>query len=225
MPIRTFLSLFCTGLALFAHAQKAETIGLQPDKLVAYDVTIKSETYKGKTAIVLEQSQVVDNPKTLALLKDLEFHNGTIEVSLAGAVGNKAVEGARGFVGIAFRVSKDTTKLEKFYIRPTNARANDQVRRNHSTQYVSYPGFPWERLRKESPEKYESYADLQPGEWTKIKIVVKDETAQLYVNGAEQPTLIVNDLKQGKDHRGGIGLWIGPGTLAQFADLKVTRVD
>lgn len=217
--------IFFTALVFDVEAQKTEIILLKADIFTVYDVTVKEESYKGKPAIVLEQTKVIDNQKTFALLNNLEFHNGTIELSLAGAVGNKAVEGARGFVGIVFRVNKDTTQFEHFYIRPTNGRANDQVRRNHSTQYVSYPGFPWEKLRKETPEKYESYADVVPAEWTKIKIVVKDETAQLFVNGVEQPTLIVNDLKQGKDLKGGIGFWIGPGTLAQFADLKITRID
>jgi hypothetical protein len=45
--------------------------------------------------------------------------------------------------------------------------------------------------------------------------------AKLYVNGAEQPTLIVNDLKQPLS-TGGIALWVGQGTIAHFADLKVT---
>ncbi len=206
----------------FMHAQ---TILLKPAKLIPYGVAVKSESYKGKEAIVLEQNGVIESEKSMAVLKEIDFHNGTIEISIAGQVGNTKVEGARGFVGIAFRVPKDTSKFEMFYIRPTNGRANDQVRRNHSTQYISYPGFPWEKLRKESPEKYEAYADLIPGEWTKIKIEVKDETAKLYVNGADQPTLIVNDLKQDKTLRGSIGLWIGPGTLAQFADFRITKLD
>jgi hypothetical protein len=50
--------------------------------------------------------------------------------------------------------------FECFYLRPTNGRADDQVRRNHSVQYISFRGFPWYRL--ESPEKYESYTDLVP---------------------------------------------------------------
>jgi hypothetical protein len=37
--------------------------------------------------------------------------------------------------------------------------------------------------------------------------------------------LIVNDLKQGKDLRGSIGLWIAVGTEAHFTDLKVTKRD
>ena len=128
-------------------------------------------------------------------------------------------------VGISFRVTSDTSKFETFYIRPTNGRSNDQVRRNHSMQYISHPGYPWQKLRKESPEKYESYADLVPAEWTKIKIEVKDGTAKLYVNDTTQPNLIVNDLKQGKDLRGGIGLQIAKGTKAHFADLKIIRED
>ncbi len=80
---------------------------------------------------------------------------------------------------------------------------------------------PWERLRKETPGVYESYVDLEPGAWTSIRIVVDGVKAQLYVHGTAQPTLIVNDLKLG-DVSGGIALWIGQGTDAYFADVKVT---
>jgi hypothetical protein len=45
--------------------------------------------------------------------------------------------------------------------------------------------------------------------------------AKVYVNRAEQPTLIVNDLKQ-PSSSGGIALWVGQGTIAHFADLAVT---
>jgi len=55
-----------------------------------------------------------------------------------------------------------------------------------------------------------------------MKIQVAGSRAQLYVNGAEQPALIVNDLKQ-TQVKGAIALWVGPGTIAHFADLKVTR--
>ena len=97
-----------------------------------------------------------------------------------------------------FASAADAAKYECFYLRPTNGRADDQVRRNHSTQYISYPDFPWQRLRKEFPEKYESYVDLVPGEWTKVKIEVRGDKARLYVHDAPQPVLVVNDLKQGK---------------------------
>jgi hypothetical protein len=95
------------------------------------------------------------------------------------------------------------------------------ARRNHSTQYVSEPEWPWDRLRKESPGVYESYVDLEAGAWTRYKIVVKGARAELYVHDAAQPCLIVKDLKLG-DATGAIALWVGPGTDAYFANLKIT---
>jgi hypothetical protein len=82
------------------------------------------------------------------------------------------------------------------------------------------PDFPWYRLRKESPGVYESYVDLETGVWTKMKIVVSGTKAQLYVNGAEQPCLIVNDLKLGDPH-GQIALWAHATTDGYFSNLTV----
>jgi hypothetical protein len=112
--------------------------------------------------------------------------------------------------GFAFRV-KDRSHFECFYLRPKNGRSEDQLQWNHSAQYMSVPGFPWDKLRNETPGKYESYVDLVPGQWTKLKIEVKGKIAKLYVHGAEQPTLIVNDLKQPLS-TGGISLWVGQGS-------------
>lgn len=58
-------------------------------------------------------------------------------------------------------------------------------------------------------------------EWITVKIEVKAETAKWYVNGVSQPRLIVNDLKQG----GKVDLWISPGTLGHFTDLKIIKHD
>lgn len=155
------------------------------------------------------------------ILTATNFADGVIEVDLAGRPGSGAVEAARGFVGVAFRVAADVSRFECFYLRPTNGRAEDQVRRNHSAQYISFPEFPWQRLRKQFPEMYESYVDLAPGEWTKVKIEARGRKARLFVHGAAQPSLIVNDLKLGETS-GAVGLWIGPGTEAHFANLRVT---
>lgn len=106
-----------------------------------------------------------------------------------------------------------------FYIRPTNGRADDQLRRNHSTQFVSAPDWPWERLRKENPGVYESYVDLAAGEWTHLCVVVHGTNASLYFGGAAQPCLLVHDLKPGNPH-GAVALWIGPGTEGYFSGLR-----
>jgi hypothetical protein len=197
--------------------------------LEAHGVQVKATSYQGRKAI-----QVVSLPESdaawgndhvgtgggIVVLPGAMFHNGTIEISVAGKPGANAPADARGFVGVAFRVNRDATKYEYVYIRPTNGRADDQLRRNHSTQYSSYPGNEWLKLRTESPGKYESYVDLVPGEWTKLRIEVSSMTMRFYVNGASQPTLLVNDLKMG-DAEGRIALWIGVGTEAYFADLHV----
>ena len=149
------------------------------------------------------------------------FKNGTIELEISGKPGADAGTAARGFVGVAFRAAADGSRFECIYLRPTNGRADDQVRRNHSAQYISVPGFPWAKLRKDFPEKYESYVDLQPGEWTKVKIVVEGAKARLYVHGSAQPTLLVNDLKQ-PEAAGAVAFWVGPGTEARFRNVLIT---
>jgi hypothetical protein len=55
-----------------------------------------------------------------------------------------------------------------------------------------------------------------------VKIVVKGSTARLFVHGAEQPALIVTDLKL-PAAEGGIALWIGPATEAHFTNLRITK--
>jgi hypothetical protein len=166
-----------------------------------------------------EQAQEQARVGQYAVIEGLEFANGVIEAEIAGAPAPGAFAGARGFVGIAFRLQNNT--YDAFYLRATNGRAEDQERRNHSAQYVSHPDWPWFRLRQETPSKYESYVDLTPGVWTKIKIEVRGERARLYVHGQGQPTLIVNDLKSGAEGKGAVALWIDQGTVAHFRNLTV----
>ena len=161
----------------------------------------------------------------LAVIEDVSFGNGVIEAEIAGAPQAGTFEGARGFVGIAFRVQDDLRTYDAFYLRPTNGRADDQVRRNHSTQYISHPEWTWSRLRTEYPKKYESYVDLEPGVWTRIRIEVQGTRARLFVHGQAQPTLIVNDLKTGDRLRGGVALWLDIGTEAHFRNVIVTPAD
>ena len=205
------------------------TDGLRP-----HNVTAAAVTYGGKRGVRLvvadsarraiegrpiEQQQI----ETFAILEGTDFDDGVIELEVAGAPAPGATGGARGFVGVAFRVQADRKTYDAFYLRPTNGRADDQVRRNHSAQYIAHPDWPWERLRRETPDKYESYVDLVPGEWTRMRIEVRGTKARLFVHGHSQPTLIVDDVKSGSGGRGALALWIGPGTVAHFRDLRVKR--
>jgi hypothetical protein len=188
------------------------------DQLIPHRVKLESVEYRGKRAVRLVEDKSVPNGEAYAVLTETEFHNGTIEVDLAGRPVEGASSGARGFIGIAFRLHDG--RFEYIYLRPTNGRADDQVRRNHSTQYSSFPDFDFAKARQEAPEKYESYVDLEPGAWTRYRIAVQGTTARLFVDGATQPCLIVNDLKLG-DSSGGVALWIGPGTEGYFTSLAI----
>ena len=223
----TLVSLFVLLLPTVLPAQAARyplrsAAGLRPHNVVAEPATLQGK--KGIKVLASQESVPPGtNVETLLLINDLVFGDGVIEAEIAGDVRAGAPEGARGFVGIAFRVQNDLQTYDAFYLRPTNGRAEDQVRRNHSAQYVSHPDWPWFRLRKEFPEKYESYVDLVPGTWTKVRIEVRGEKARLYVHDMKQPTLIVNDVKSGANAKGAIALWIDAGTVAHFRNVVVTK--
>ena len=202
--------IFC-ALPAASYAQSV-------DQLAAHKVKVESVEFKGKRGIKVVEDGQVANGEAYAVVKGAPFQNGTIEVEMAGLPAKGAAEGARGFIGVAFRLRDG--RFEYIYLRPTNGRADDQVRRNHSTQYSSFPDFDFARSRKEAPEKYESYVDLEPGVWTRVRITVQGTAARLYVHGAPQPVLIVNDLKLG-DSSGDVALWIGPGTEGYFTGLSV----
>jgi hypothetical protein len=178
--------------------------------------------YQAVKAVELAQSTNDSSAlEDVALLDQPDFGDGTIELWVAGTLMSNAAADDRAFIGLVFHSTSDGSHFENFYIRPTNGRADDQLRRNHSTQYASLPDYPWARLRKETPDQYESYVDLVPGQWTHLRVVVSGEKASLYVNDAAQPCLVVTDLKMGKA-RGKVGLWIGPGTRGYFSQLVIT---
>jgi 3-keto-disaccharide hydrolase len=231
--MRKTATVFClAGLGLIvlhagAQASKERTEVYRLDSIEKFEtVNTKAEivSYRGRKALHLAPTQ---NPEKgrgsmIALVGGTDFKDGTIEVEVAGVAITAFNPTARGFVGVVFRAQEHLARAENIYLRPTNGRADDQLRRNHSVQYESIPEFPWDRLRKEAPGVYESYADLEDGAWTKMKIEVAGTKARLYVNGAEQPCLIVNDLKLG-DVRGKIGLWAHITSDAYFSNLKVTQ--
>jgi hypothetical protein len=123
--------------------------------------------YRGRDAFKLvgrrPASATPGTPVHSISIVDYEFQDGTIEADVAGVPAAGADTSARGFVGIAFRVDSSGDRYAAFYVRPTNGRAQDQLRRNHSAQYISEPEYPWFRLRRGSPGVYESYVDLEPG--------------------------------------------------------------
>ena len=158
----------------------------------------------------------------LAILRNQEMRAGVIECEMIGKIRDGAAGYARGFVGVAFRLQENAKgyDYECIYLRPTNSRANNQLRRNRSVQYSSEPEHPWRRLREESPGIYETYVDVAPDSWTHMRVEFAGTSAKLFINHAEQPTLVVSDLKLG-DRTGGIAIWSEETTLAYVRDVRV----
>jgi len=220
-PVSSVLSL-CLLLAIPMFGQAERKGGGLADMEV---VNGKAEmvTYRGRQAVHLIPSPDHQGPEDaiIGILSGSDFGDGVIETEVAGAPRSGTPEDSRGFIGISFHVQPHGSRFENIYLRPTNGRVDDQLRRNHSVQYASEPDFPWYRLRKENPGVYESYVDLEPGEWTQMKIAVSGTIAQLYIHDAAQPCLVVKDLKLGQT-RGQIALWAHWTTDGYFSNLRVT---
>ncbi|MEQ1587077.1 MAG: hypothetical protein ABL895_14415 [Cyclobacteriaceae bacterium] len=222
--LKTSLSFSIILLTSSLCAVLAQPIDFTKATLAANKVYMSVEKLGKKMVVkVAKDSTVkeVDEP-TFVKLQGIDFKDGSIEVNVLSKLLPNAPEFSRGFIGVAFHIKDDNSKFECIYIRPTNGRADDQVRRNHSIQYFAYPDYKFPRLRKESPEKYESYADMGLNEWIKMKIVVNGTQAKLFLNDHKEPSLVVNDLKLG-NQSGGIGLFVDIGTEGYFTNLKITK--
>ena len=230
-------SLRSFGLAVFTlttfigiHLTQAQTSAgtfLPLDSITGLEIVngkANITDYKGRRALHLmalpDRPDPNNDEAVMAFVPGVDFKNGTIEADIAGMPLPSAPADSRGFIGINFHVQEHGARLENIYLRPTNGRADDQLRRNHSLQYESIPDFPWFRLRKENPGAYESYADLEAGAWTNVRIAVSGTKAQLFVNGSTHPCLIVNDLKLGESH-GQIALWSHSTTDGYFSNLRI----
>jgi hypothetical protein len=229
--IRAYSAIGVVGAAALLTVGRpapAQTVAIPLDastKLVLTNTRAIPVEYRGQRALRLAPlvgHEADTDQEVSAVLPDTDFGDGSIDVDVVG--GRRAgyatdnASAFKGFVGISFRIHGDSA--ERFYLRTENARLDDQLFRNRATQYEADPAFPWPRLREESPGMYESYVDLEPGAWTHVRIEVSGTKARLYVNGAAQPCLVVNDLKNGVG-RGRIALWTRISSDAYFANLRI----
>jgi hypothetical protein len=210
--------LLVTATSLKLSAQSPETIDLstigRDSRWKVVGRTVSAVDIKGKHAIKVSEGPGMG----VVWLDGYDFANGVIEVDLLGR--SQPVQGS--FLGVAFRVV-DAQTFDAVYFRPFNFRATDSTRHSHAVEYVSEPAWPWERLRSEHPGKYEQPLVPAPDgdEWFHARIVVARPKVSVFVNGATQPSLVVNELSD-RTH-GSIGLWVGEGSGGNFANLRVTR--
>jgi hypothetical protein len=137
--------------------------------------------YLGREALFLQNAN--------ATLKNVEFYNGTIEF-------DASVSGERGFTSIRWRRQADTSG-ENFLIR--NHKSGDR----DSAQYEAFHGYrsSWQLYNADG---YTTPIDIPVDTWIPFKIVVKNGSADIYVN-SDVPILHVGELR-GANEAGAVQL-------------------
>lgn len=218
-------------LCVVSYGQKL-TLGKQTFELK--NVTGSIITFEGQKVLKIERDlnalafdvnkleSTVDEP-TYAKLTDLEFENGTIEVKMYSQIQNPSpFQFAQGFIGVAYLIDDNDKAFENIYLRPKVGRSDNQSYRNHTVQYYAYPNFKFETLRKLFPEMYEASAPVDINEWITLRIEVKGQRAELFINDAKYSSFIVDKMK-GSTSKGAIALWVDIGTIGYFKDLKIIK--
>lgn len=152
----------------------------------------------------------------LAWWPEVTIADGELEFDLRGRD-----ELQKSFLGIAFH-GVDETTYDAVYFRPFNFRAADPARRSHAIQYMSMPAYDWKRLRSEHPDKFEAglAAPPDPNGWFHVRVSVSHPKVSVFVNGAAQPSLVVQQFSD--RNSGWVGFWVGNGSGGEFASLKIT---
>jgi hypothetical protein len=239
MNRKLFASLcFILEISLGVVAQRPENLqrlSLGKQIFGLHNVTGEIIKFQGEKVLKVERDlnkipfdstnieATVDEPHYARLVGLDDFENGTIEVKMYSQIQNPPpYSGVAGFIGVFFRVKENDSAFEGIYVRPKVGRAKNQQHRNHAVQYISYPHYKFDTLRKIAPYKYEGSAPVALQEWITMRIEVNGETAEMFINDMKHSTFIVDKLL-GKNRIGGIGLYVDIGTIGYFKDLKVTR--
>ena len=221
-------------LNLCAFATFGQTIKWKNQTFESRNVTASLVKLNGEEVLKVERdlkalpfdtanlSKTVDEP-TYVKLNDVNLENGIIEVKMLSQIQSPSpFIGAQGFIGVAFRISGNDAAFESIYLRPRVGRSDNQLFRNHTVQYYSYPDYKFDRLRKEAEGMYETTAPVDINEWITMRIEVKGQKAYMYINDSKYSTFVVEKMK-GKATNGFIALWVDIGTIGYFKDLKITK--
>lgn len=193
---------------------KASVVKLNGEEVLRIERDLESLPFDPE-----RMGETVDEP-TFLKLKGLNLENGIVEVKVLSRLLPNAPPFARGFIGLVFRINEDNTAYESIYLRPTNGRAEDQFRRNHTIQYYAYPEYKFDQLRAESKGEYETYADIGLDEWITVRIEFSEKSSKLFLNNREYPAFLVGEML-GSTTSGSIGLWVDIGTEGYFKDFKI----
>lgn len=201
-------------------------IPIEQNRFQAVNTSAETVLLDGEQVLRVNKTEKIDEPdeNTYAKVRNLTFHNGTIEVKMRSRLLPDAPAHARGFIGITFRGNDDDSYFESFYVRPTNGTTDDPVRKAHGCQYFAYPTYTFSYFRERGITQYEAPIDFGLDQWVTLKAVIQGERADFYINGADTPLLSVEKLLHGTGEPGSVGLFVDIGTDGFFKDLKITPV-
>lgn len=221
------------GIAQEKTSLKSLQLGKQLFEL--HNVTGEITNFQGKKVLKIERDLValpfdstnieatVDEAHYARLVGLDDFENGTIEVEMYSQLQYPApYSGVAGFIGVYFNIQPADSAFEGIYFRPKVGRSTNQLFRNHAVQYIAYPIYKFDTLRKIAPFKYEGAAPVALNEWIKMRIEVNGETAEMFINNEKYSSFIVDKRLSG-NKSGVIGLYVDIGTIGYFRNLKVTR--
>ena len=183
---------------------------------------------QGRIEVVNRELNLIDEPthrgirlnkaygEGVAWLKDIEFSNGTIEFDVRGEDVKQ-----HSFVGIAFHGANDST-FDAIYLRPFRFKETTDSLRSRSIQYISLPGYTWRVLRARAPGAYEHSIDPSPdpNAWVHMRVVVQGDRVSTFINGAEEPSLVVN--KVTKLRTGRLGFYVADTSGGDLANISIT---
>ncbi len=209
--IKLFLAtiLLCSGNFLVAQQHE-----LSPDltKIINSDLWVSYNR-----DIIPDKDVHLDGKPGYGLLwiKEPVFKNGRIEFDIKG--NDKQ---GKSFVGLAFHGLNDST-YEAIYFRPFNFKSPDKY--ENSIQYISHPEYPWFKLRKNYPKKYESTISPvpQPNDWFHVTIIINYPSVKVFVNNSERPSLMIEQISSRK--AGWVGFWVGHNSEGYFKNLKIIQ--
>ncbi|MFH1417105.1 MAG: SMP-30/gluconolactonase/LRE family protein [Planctomycetota bacterium] len=176
---------------------QAEVIGFDSDRWVIENARIVE--HLGRQCLV-----------GTAILDDVEFQNGVIEVDIA-------VDGSRSYPGILFRMqSKDS--YEKFYLRPHRAGLYPDALQyaptfNGASCWQLYTG-----------DGFTASARIPENQWLHVKMEIHGTQARVYLGDAEGPALLIHDLRHGLS-KGAIGVSEPTNGVAYFSNFQYRHDD
>lgn len=194
------MKISTTALLPFAlaitPAVLAETVPIDPARWSIEAREHRIEEHLGRNSLFLKGG--------VARVDGVSFENGSIEFDVA-------FTGERGFMGGQWRIESPGNH-EEFYVRPHQSGKPD------ANQYT--PLFNgdtgWQLYHGEGHGAAVTYVT---DEWLHVKIVFSGDRGEVYIGAAEQPAVVIHELKR-EVRPGGVGLTVGdfaPGWFSNFS--------